>query len=76
MRKWSYKTFRFLSPQIGPEISKQRLLSGNYSFIPESMTDTEKILFLSSIVPFDCVLTVRAGMQLGKGVSSLSQAEF
>ncbi|XP_059137506.1 mutS protein homolog 5 isoform X3 [Peromyscus eremicus] len=48
------------SVDFGPEISKQRLLSGNYSFIPESMTATEKILFLSSIVPFDCVLTVRA----------------
>uniref|UniRef100_A0A2I3G429 MutS protein homolog 5 n=1 Tax=Nomascus leucogenys TaxID=61853 RepID=A0A2I3G429_NOMLE len=42
------------------EISKQRLLSGNYSFIPDSMTATEKILFLSSIIPFDCLLTVRA----------------
>ncbi|OBS60140.1 hypothetical protein A6R68_08767 [Neotoma lepida] len=50
---------RFLG-KLGSEISKQRLLSGNYSFIPESMTATEKILFLSSIVPFDCVLTVRA----------------
>ncbi|KAK7797234.1 hypothetical protein U0070_016577 [Myodes glareolus] len=48
---------RFLG-KLGPEISKQRLLSGNYSFIPESMTATEKILFLSSIIPFDCVLTV------------------
>nr|XP_048293859.1 mutS protein homolog 5 isoform X1 [Myodes glareolus] len=48
------------SVDFGPEISKQRLLSGNYSFIPESMTATEKILFLSSIIPFDCVLTVRA----------------
>nr|XP_033719917.1 mutS protein homolog 5 isoform X8 [Tursiops truncatus] len=46
--------------QRGLEISKQRLLSGNYSFIPDSMTTTEKILFLSSIIPFDCLLTVRA----------------
>ena len=55
------------SPQIGPEISKQRLLSGNYSFISESMTATEKILFLSSIIPFDCVLTVSwvMGQRLG-----------
>uniref|UniRef100_A0A452R9F1 MutS protein homolog 5 n=1 Tax=Ursus americanus TaxID=9643 RepID=A0A452R9F1_URSAM len=42
------------------EISKQRLLSGNYAFIPDSMTTTEKILFLSSVIPFDCLLTVRA----------------
>ncbi|XP_017516950.1 mutS protein homolog 5 isoform X4 [Manis javanica] len=46
--------------KLGLEISKQRLLSGNYSFIPDSMTATEKILFLSSIIPFDCLLTVRA----------------
>ncbi|XP_073938642.1 mutS protein homolog 5 isoform X2 [Castor canadensis] len=48
------------SVDFGLEISKQRLLSGNYAFIPESMTATEKILFLSSIIPFDCLLMVRA----------------
>ncbi|KAM7135950.1 mutS protein homolog 5 isoform 1-T1 [Molossus nigricans] len=48
------------SVDFGLEISKQRLLSGNYSFIPDSVTTTEKILFLSSIIPFDCLLTVRA----------------
>ncbi|XP_062953512.1 mutS protein homolog 5 isoform X1 [Cynocephalus volans] len=48
------------SVDFGLEISKQRILSGNYSFIPDSMTATEKILFLSSIIPFDCFLTVRA----------------
>ncbi|XP_064453473.1 mutS protein homolog 5 isoform X3 [Mirounga angustirostris] len=48
------------SVDFGLEISKQRLLSGNYAFIPDSMTTTEKILFLSSIIPFDCLLTVRA----------------
>ncbi|KAM8937623.1 mutS protein homolog 5 isoform 1-T2 [Lycaon pictus] len=48
------------SVDFGLEISKQRLLSGNYTFIPYSMTTTEKILFLSSIIPFDCLLTVRA----------------
>ncbi|XP_008573262.1 PREDICTED: mutS protein homolog 5 isoform X3 [Galeopterus variegatus] len=47
------------SVDFGLEISKQRILSGNYSFIPDSMTATEKILFLSSIIPFDCLLTVR-----------------
>ncbi|XP_063563188.1 mutS protein homolog 5 isoform X5 [Gorilla gorilla gorilla] len=47
---------RFLG-KLGLEISKQRLLSGNYSFIPDAMTATEKILFLSSIIPFDCLLT-------------------
>ncbi|XP_008155565.2 mutS protein homolog 5 isoform X2 [Eptesicus fuscus] len=48
------------SVDFGLEISKQRLLSGSYSFIPDSMTTTEKILFLSSIIPFDCLLMVRA----------------
>ncbi|XP_070274998.1 mutS protein homolog 5 [Myotis yumanensis] len=48
------------SVDFGLEISKQRLLSGNYSFIPDSMTTTEKILYLSSIIPFDCLLMVRA----------------
>uniref|UniRef100_A0A8C5JZ45 MutS protein homolog 5 n=1 Tax=Jaculus jaculus TaxID=51337 RepID=A0A8C5JZ45_JACJA len=48
------------SVDFGPEICKQRLLSGDYSFIPESMTAMEKVLFLSSIIPFDCLLTVRA----------------
>ncbi|XP_004415303.1 PREDICTED: mutS protein homolog 5 isoform X1 [Odobenus rosmarus divergens] len=48
------------SVDFGLEISKQRLLSGNYAFTPDSMTTTEKILFLSSIIPFDCLLTVRA----------------
>ncbi|XP_024839131.1 mutS protein homolog 5 isoform X2 [Bos indicus] len=48
------------SVDFGLEISKQRLLSGNYSFLPDSMTTTEKILFLSSIIPFDCLLMVRA----------------
>ncbi|XP_012509154.1 PREDICTED: mutS protein homolog 5 isoform X2 [Propithecus coquereli] len=48
------------SVDFGLEISKQRLLSGNYTFIPDSMTATEKVLFLSSIIPFDSLLTVRA----------------
>ncbi|XP_007537223.1 mutS protein homolog 5 isoform X1 [Erinaceus europaeus] len=48
------------SVDFGLEISKQRLISGSYSFIPDSMTATEKILYLSSIIPFDCLLTVRA----------------
>uniref|UniRef100_A0A8C9DQF3 MutS protein homolog 5 n=1 Tax=Prolemur simus TaxID=1328070 RepID=A0A8C9DQF3_PROSS len=47
------------SVDFGLEISKQRLLSGNYAFIPDSMTATEKVLFLSSIIPFDSLLTVR-----------------
>jgi hypothetical protein len=81
MKKLGCKTF--LSP-IGLEISKQRLLSGNYAFIPESMTATEKILFLSSIIPFDCllmvswVLGVRAMMygRLDKGKHARTEAEF
>ncbi|XP_051852195.1 mutS protein homolog 5 [Antechinus flavipes] len=51
-----------LLPRVdfGLEISKQRILSGNFSFIPESLTCTEKILFLSSIIPFDCPLMIQA----------------
>ncbi|XP_074167535.1 mutS protein homolog 5 isoform X3 [Sminthopsis crassicaudata] len=51
-----------LLPRVdfGLEISKQRILSGNFSFIPESLTYTEKILFLSSIIPFDCPLMIQA----------------
>uniref|UniRef100_A0A8C9A066 MutS protein homolog 5 n=1 Tax=Prolemur simus TaxID=1328070 RepID=A0A8C9A066_PROSS len=46
------------SVDFGLEISKQRLLSGNYAFIPDSMTATEKVLFLSSIIPFDTPRTL------------------
>ncbi|XP_038598991.1 mutS protein homolog 5-like, partial [Tachyglossus aculeatus] len=50
----------FPSVDFRLEISKQRLLSGSFSFIMEPMSPTEKILFLASIVPFDCPGTVRA----------------
>ncbi|XP_074092789.1 mutS protein homolog 5 isoform X3 [Macrotis lagotis] len=51
-----------LLPRVdfGLEISKQRILSSNFSFMPESLTCTEKILYLSSIIPFDCPLMVQA----------------
>nr|KAF6276690.1 mutS-like protein 5 [Myotis myotis] len=59
------------SVDFGLEISKQRLLSGNYSFIPDSMTTTEKILFLSSIIPFDCLLMPPAPLLILSQVRAL-----
>ncbi|KAG8552844.1 hypothetical protein GDO81_003107 [Engystomops pustulosus] len=41
-------------------ICKQRVLSGNFSFLPSNLSDPEKILHLSSIIPFDCPLMVSA----------------
>ncbi|XP_044162334.1 mutS protein homolog 5 isoform X2 [Bufo gargarizans] len=39
-------------------VCKQRVLSGNFSFLPSNLTEPEKILHLSSIIPFDCPLMV------------------
>ncbi|XP_075692441.1 mutS protein homolog 5 [Rhinoderma darwinii] len=41
-------------------ICKQRVLSGNFSLLPSNLTESEKILHLSSIIPFDCPLMVCA----------------
>eukprot|EP00070_Physeter_catodon_P027404 XP_028334298.1 mutS protein homolog 5 isoform X13 [Physeter catodon] len=62
------------SVDFGLEISKQRLLSGNYSFIPDSMTATEKILFLSSIIPFDCLLTDLSGEHRSRHLQTVYSA--
>ncbi|XP_053143021.1 mutS protein homolog 5 [Hemicordylus capensis] len=45
---------------FGLEVSKQRILSRQFSFVPSHMTATEKILYLSSIIPFESSLMVRA----------------
>ncbi|XP_025941490.1 mutS protein homolog 5 [Apteryx rowi] len=42
------------------EVSKQRILSRQFPFIPSHMTTTEKILYLSSIIPFESPLMIRA----------------
>ncbi|XP_063794138.1 mutS protein homolog 5 isoform X2 [Pseudophryne corroboree] len=41
-------------------ICKQRILSGNFSSLPSNLTEPQKILHLSSIIPFDCPLMVCA----------------
>ncbi|XP_068106499.1 mutS protein homolog 5 isoform X2 [Hyperolius riggenbachi] len=37
---------------------KQRIIMGNFSSLPSNLSDSEKILHLSSIIPFDCPLMV------------------
>ncbi|XP_073405082.1 mutS protein homolog 5 [Dendrobates tinctorius] len=41
-------------------ICKQRVLSGHFSMLPSNLTEAEKILHLSSVIPFDCPLMVCA----------------
>ncbi|XP_067402898.1 mutS protein homolog 5 [Emydura macquarii macquarii] len=50
----------FPNMDFGLEVSKQRILSRQFPFIPSHMTATEKILYLSSIIPFESPLMVRA----------------
>ncbi|XP_071404011.1 mutS protein homolog 5-like [Pithys albifrons albifrons] len=49
----------FPNVDFGLEVSKQRILSRQFPFIPSHMTATEKILYLSSIIPFESPLMVR-----------------
>ncbi|MGH0143128.1 UNVERIFIED_CONTAM: hypothetical protein FKN15_053221 [Acipenser sinensis] len=39
----------------GIEISKQRVLSAHLPFVPASLTEAERITYLSSLLPFDCL---------------------
>ncbi|XP_073494106.1 mutS protein homolog 5 [Phyllobates terribilis] len=41
-------------------ICKQRVLSEHFSMLPSNLTEPEKILHLSSVIPFDCPLMVCA----------------
>ncbi|XP_009687119.2 mutS protein homolog 5 [Struthio camelus] len=50
----------FPNIDFGLEVSKQRILSRQFPFIPTHMTATEKILYLSSIIPFESPLMIRA----------------
>ncbi|KAM6365911.1 LOW QUALITY PROTEIN: mutS protein homolog 5 [Alca torda] len=50
----------FPNIDFGLEVSKQRILSRQFPFIPSHMTATEKILYLSSIIPFESPLVIRA----------------
>ncbi|KAM9382636.1 mutS protein homolog 5 [Phaethornis superciliosus] len=49
----------FPNMDFGLEVSKQRILSRQFPFIPSDMTATEKILYLSSIIPFENPLMIR-----------------
>ncbi|KAM9298472.1 mutS protein homolog 5 [Morus bassanus] len=50
----------FPNTDFGLEVSKQRILSRRFPFIPSHMTTTEKILYLSSVIPFESPLMIRA----------------
>lgn len=50
----------FPNTDFGLEVSKQRILSRQFPFIPSHMTATEKILYLSSVIPFENPLMIRA----------------
>ncbi|KAG9468508.1 hypothetical protein GDO78_022581, partial [Eleutherodactylus coqui] len=41
-------------------VSKQRILSGSFNLLPSNLTEQERILHLSSIIPFDCPVMVCA----------------
>ncbi|MGH0163316.1 UNVERIFIED_CONTAM: hypothetical protein FKN15_004724 [Acipenser sinensis] len=43
------------SADFGIEISKQRVLSAHLPFVPASLTEAERITYLSSLLPFDCL---------------------
>nr|XP_014350760.1 PREDICTED: mutS protein homolog 5 [Latimeria chalumnae] len=45
---------------FGLEVSKQRILSAHLPFVPPHLTEAEKILYLSSVIPFDSPTMVRA----------------
>ncbi|XP_076832960.1 mutS protein homolog 5 isoform X2 [Brachyhypopomus gauderio] len=44
---------------FGVEVSKQRLLSAHLPFVPSSVTERDRISYLSSCVPFDSVIMLR-----------------
>uniref|UniRef100_A0A8D0FK34 MutS protein homolog 5 n=1 Tax=Strix occidentalis caurina TaxID=311401 RepID=A0A8D0FK34_STROC len=50
----------FPNIDFGLEVSKQRILSRQLPFIPSHMTAAEKVLYLSSIIPFESPLMIRA----------------
>nr|XP_023658277.1 mutS protein homolog 5 [Paramormyrops kingsleyae] len=45
---------------FGVQVTKQRLLSAHLPFLPSSITETERIPYLSSCLPFDCTLMMRS----------------
>ncbi|KAJ8354533.1 hypothetical protein SKAU_G00221000 [Synaphobranchus kaupii] len=57
-----YKPDIVLYPNVdfGLEVSKQRLLSAHLPSLPPSITEKERIPYLSSCLPFDCTLMLRS----------------
>ncbi|XP_069054805.1 mutS protein homolog 5 isoform X2 [Lepisosteus oculatus] len=45
---------------FGFEVSKQRLLSAHLSFLPASLTETERLSYLGSSLPLNCTQMVRS----------------
>ncbi|XP_072134230.1 mutS protein homolog 5 [Mobula birostris] len=45
---------------FGLNISKQRVLSANLPFVPSHLTEAEKIMYLASVIPFECATMLRA----------------
>ncbi|XP_069799845.1 mutS protein homolog 5 isoform X2 [Dendropsophus ebraccatus] len=58
--RFTAEIFLFPRMEFALPICKQRVLSGNFTFLPSNFTESEKILHLSSILPFDCPLMVCA----------------
>ncbi|XP_051535087.1 mutS protein homolog 5 [Myxocyprinus asiaticus] len=50
----------FPSANFGLEVSKQRLLSAHLPFLPSSITESEKIPYLSSCIPLESVMMMRS----------------
>ncbi|RXN03580.1 mutS -like protein [Labeo rohita] len=50
----------FPNANFGLEISKQRLLSAHLPSLPPTITESEKITYLSSCIPLDSVLMMRS----------------
>ncbi|XP_043543378.1 mutS protein homolog 5 [Chiloscyllium plagiosum] len=50
----------FPNVDFGLNISKQRVLSVNLPFIPKHLTEAERIVYLASIIPFECATMLRA----------------
>ncbi|XP_061101764.1 mutS protein homolog 5 [Conger conger] len=48
------------SVDFGLEVSKQRLLSAHLPSLPPSLTEKERLPYLSSCLPFDCTLMLRS----------------
>ncbi|XP_069742144.1 mutS protein homolog 5 isoform X2 [Narcine bancroftii] len=50
----------FPNVDFGLNISKQRVLSANLPFVASHLSEAEKIVYLASIIPFECTTMLRA----------------